>query len=183
MPLITIGLPNYTGQEVVSQPGGSFGSAIVPAVYVLDGAGAPFLVNGNEGYIASNDGKIATLGSQADASWTGTGSGTLIAIAKALYSLLAGVLKTNSQGSGTLYASNPLLVPSTSGAAIPTNQACSWVMLVNDPTSTANLYYGISGQQPIPLAPGAKDGIAVGNTNLLWVKGAAGVFYEWIAGS
>ena len=76
------------------------------AAQAVTQSGAPWRVNASSGDFA--DGAINTVGTQADAAWSGSGSGTVVAILKKIVAVLTGTLTVSGtvtaqiQGSATL---------------------------------------------------------------------------------
>lgn len=95
------------------------------------------------------DGAIVALGTQADGAWSGSGSGTLIAIAKKIESLLAGTLAV----SGSFTASNPSV--GTDGSAAPSS---STQIGATDGTNLQPLKVDGSGFLKVNVAAGGGSG-------------------------
>jgi hypothetical protein len=126
---------------------------------------------------AFGDGSIATIGTQADTAWSGSGSSSLIAALKAIYNKLAGTLTASISGSvavtGTFWqATQPISaasLPLPSGAATAANQItgtqygnqANWVSGSASATSTT--------QTTVIAAPGSNKlyitGLQIGRTD------------------
>jgi hypothetical protein len=64
-------------------------------------------------------------------------------------------------------------VTATTSAANLGSQACSSVLVQNDPGSTPNVLVGDSSNQYLVLQPGQSVTIPCSNTNLVYVKSAS----------
>ena len=60
----------------------------------------------------------------------------------------------------------------TNATALP-SQACSQVLIQNDPDNTVNLLLGNATLQPIDLVPGATVTLNVQNLNVIYYKAAS----------
>jgi len=99
---------------------------------LITNLGSPFQANGSIGNTSFGataasgafvDGALATLGTKADASWSGTGSGSEIAIEKGIYGALTGGINVSGNvnlqvGNTNVSTSNP--VPEVSALTVVT---------------------------------------------------------------
>jgi len=83
-----------------------------------------------------------------------------------------GALAVGQVPSATLY--DGTLAATTAAQALAASQACSEVLVTNDPTSSSDILVGNSASQHTRVQPGMGVSVPANNLNLIYVKAVAG---------